>query len=366
MTTKFLRKGQDMTNKTHTLIIGGGFAGATAAQELSKAGVDVTLVDRKDYFEVTYANLRNLVDFDALGSAPRKLYKDFIQGNFIQAGITKLNTKRALLDNGEEIEFSRAIIATGSRYNAFPLAKSVNALSINERNDELRASANSLSKAKSVLIIGAGAVGVELAGEIAHTHPQIKVTLAEAGNTVLGVYSEKAKRKATEQLENLGVVIKPNRIFEQVGDHFLDKKSGETITADIVYTAVGVRPNSEFLQAELANVLTPNGFVKVDDFYKVAQTDNLYAVGDVADLPDLKMGAFATPQAKNLVANLIAEQKGKALKAHKKAPMMGLIPVGPNKGVAQLPFATTTWKFLIDIKNKDMFIGKTFGSLSAQ
>lgn len=354
-----------MTHKTHTLIIGGGFAGATAAQELSKAGVDVTLVDRKDYFEVTFANLRNLVDFDALGSTPRKLYKDFIQGQFVQAGITKLNTKRALLDNGDEIEFTRAIIATGSRYNDFPLAKSVNALSIKERNDELKASTNKLSKASSVLIIGAGAVGVELAGEVAAKHPHITVTLAEAGETVLGGYSEKAQRKVTEQLESLGVVIKPNRRFEQEDNKFHDKKSGETVTADVVYTAVGVKPNSEFLEAELANVLTPNGLIKVDEFYKVDQTDNIYAVGDVADLPDLKLGAFASPQAKKLVGNLIAEQKGKALKAHKNAPMMGMFPIGPEKGVAQLPFATTTWKFVIDMKNKDMFIGKTFKDLAA-
>lgn len=354
-----------MTHTTHTLIIGGGFAGATAAQELSKAGVDVTLVDRKDYFEVTYANLRNLVDFDALGSAPRKLYKDFIQGQFVQAGITKLNTKRALLDNGDQIEFTRTIIATGSRYNDFPLAKSINALSIKERNNELKASTDRLAKASSVLIIGAGAVGVELAGEVAAKHPHIKVLLAELGNTVLGGYSEKAQRKATEQLEELGVSVMTNRRFEQTGDKFHDKKSGETITADVVYTAVGVKPNSEFLEAELANVLTPNGLIKVDEFYKVAQTDNLYAVGDVADLPDLKLGAFATPQAKKLVANLIAEQKGKALKAHKKGPVMGIFPIGPEKGVAQLPFATTTWKLLIDMKNKDMFIGKTFKNLAA-
>jgi len=45
------------------VILGGGFAGARVTQELAAAGfTNVTLIDRKEYFEVTYASLRALID----------------------------------------------------------------------------------------------------------------------------------------------------------------------------------------------------------------------------------------------------------------------------------------------------------------
>jgi cation diffusion facilitator CzcD-associated flavoprotein CzcO len=42
---------------TQVLIIGGGFAGVTVAQHLEKADVSTVFVDKKDFFEVTYAVL---------------------------------------------------------------------------------------------------------------------------------------------------------------------------------------------------------------------------------------------------------------------------------------------------------------------
>ena len=68
-----------MKKQTDVLIIGGGFAGVGAAQKLAKNGVDVTVVDRKDHFEVTFATLRNVADPKTVGNTPRKLYRDFLR-----------------------------------------------------------------------------------------------------------------------------------------------------------------------------------------------------------------------------------------------------------------------------------------------
>lgn len=345
-----------MKKITHTLVIGGGFAGAIAAQELAKANVNVMLVDRKDYFEVTFAALRNLADFDTLKSTPRVKYKDFIRGVFVQAGVSELTTSQAILDNGESIQFEQAIIATGSSYSSFPIAKSTDALTFDARHQELKEAAAELASSKSVLIIGAGAVGVELAGEIAYKYPHINVTLAEASNSVLPIFNKKTQKKSTEQLKALGVNIETNRLYQFKDGIYVDSNTGDTLDVDIAYVAVGIRPNSSFMQAQLADKLSDRGFIKVNNFYKVEGTDNLYAIGDVADLPDVKLAAAAIPQAKKLVTNLIAAQAGKSVKAHKPTPVVGMIPIGQKKGVAQLPFGTFTWKFLIDLKNKDLFI----------
>ncbi|MEM6647882.1 MAG: FAD-dependent oxidoreductase [Bacteroidota bacterium] len=355
-----------MTKTTDVLVLGGGFAGTTLAQELSQAGFSVTLVDRKDYFEVTFAMLRNVADFATLKNQPRAKYADFLQGDFVHAGVTALSTEAATLDNGETIGFSTAIIATGSSYASMPIAKSVTALTYEARHDEVQTAAETLAAAKSVLIIGGGVVGVELAGDVAYSHPHIKVTLADAGDTILSAYSEKAQRKATEQLNALGVTIQTNRRYMPHEDGYKDAASGEEISADLTYMAVGVKPNSAFMQPQLSHTLTERGLIQVDTFYRVKGTDNLYALGDVADLPDLKLGALAQTQAQTLAANLIKARKGKSLKAHKPGPTMGIIPIGQEKGVAQLPFGTVTWKFIIDMKNKDLFIGRMMKDMGAR
>ncbi|MCP4356794.1 MAG: FAD-dependent oxidoreductase, partial [Chloroflexi bacterium] len=189
-----------MANQTDTLIIGGGFAGVGVAQKLAKNGVDVTLVDRKNYFEVTFATLRNVTNPKLIGNRPRKLYRDFFEGTFIQASVASMNDKEAKLTNGETIHFNRAVIATGSRYPTLPLAKSNTAFDYSERNQEMLDEHKSLAAAKSVLVIGGGFVGVEFAGDIASAFPDKDVTLAHATGTLLEQAKPKAQRKALEQL----------------------------------------------------------------------------------------------------------------------------------------------------------------------
>ena len=71
-----------MKKQTDVLIVGGGFGGLATAQKLAENGVDVTLIDRKDYFEVTFATLRNVTNPKMLGNTARKRYADFIKGGF--------------------------------------------------------------------------------------------------------------------------------------------------------------------------------------------------------------------------------------------------------------------------------------------
>lgn len=347
-----------MNRTTHTLIIGGGFAGATAAQMLEKNGIKTTLVDRKDYFEVTMATLRNVADFSKIQDSPRVRYSDFLMGDFIQSEVKALTEHTAVLENGDVISFTQGVIATGSSYPSFSMAKSNQAFTFEARHQELERGALALSKAQSVLIIGAGAVGVELAGDIAYSHPNIKVTLADTADTVLSGYKRKTQHKATEQLLALGVNIETNRLYQSQNGTYVDKHTGDQLSADITYVAIGVKPNSDFMQAHLSESVTDKGFVKVESDFQVVGTTSLWAIGDVADLPGLKLAAAAIPQGKKLAENLVAKQQKKKTKAYKPLPDMGFIPIGQEKGVAQLPWlGTVTWKPIINFKNKDLLIG---------
>jgi len=349
-----------MSKYTDVLIIGGGFGGVGVAQKLAKEGVDVTLLDRKNYFEVTFATLRNVTAPQKHGNTARKLYSDFISGAFIQAGVSSMTNSKVMLESGEIIHFKQAIISTGSRYPTLPEAKSNSKFDYAERNQEMLDAYASLSSAESVLVIGGGVVGVEFAGEIASAFPDKDITLVHASNSLLNNAEPKAQRKALEQLTAKGVKVKLNRYFAKNEDVYRCSNSGETLKADIVYECVGMIPNTEFLRAELPNTLDSKGFVMVDAYMGVKGYDNLYSLGDCAALDGNKHGYLASVQGAYLANMLLKAMKGKKVKPYKTPPLVVITPTGTDSGVAQLPFAVTTMNMFVNLKQKDLGISNMY------
>lgn len=355
------------TKKTDVLVVGGGFGGVAAAQKLAENGVDVTLIDQKDYFEVTFATLRNVANPKLLGNKARKRYSDFIEGRFVQAGVTSMNAKEAKLSTGERIQFKEAILSSGSRYPSLPLAKSNTAFHYAERNQEMLAEHQSLAAAHSVLIIGGGTVGVEFAGEIASAFPDKEIILAHASDTLLDQAKPKAQRRVLEQLRAKGVEVKFKRRFARDGDLYRCSISGETLTPDIAYQCVGMVPNTEFLQAELPEILNERGLIKVNADMQVDGYDNLYALGDCSTLDKRKHGYLASVQGGLLANAIIKRGERKTTKPYNDPPVVVITTTGTDSGVAALPIfgLTSTLRFIVNLKQKDVGISemyKTFGT----
>ena len=245
-----------MRKEDVVLILGGGFGGARLAQELSAAGFDsVTLIDRKDYFEVTYSMLRTLVGPD-IGERARIQYHQFLKSNYLQKEVTQLNRDHVVFADGATKRFHVAVVATGSSYPTFPLAKSQKALTLSERKIEIAKEHERLVSASNVLIIGGGTVGVELAGEIADHFPEKKVTITESKDRLLSNFRPKASSIAKKLLTRLGVYVVLNTKLEPDSVIFEE--------ADIVYRCVGAYPNTELLSPHLSSLLDAQRRIKVD------------------------------------------------------------------------------------------------------
>jgi NADH dehydrogenase FAD-containing subunit len=79
------------------------------------------------------------------------------------------------------------------------------------------------------------------------------------------------------------------------------------------------------------------------------------------------LGYIAGMQAEFLAKNIVAQRKNRPLKAYKPmTKLMALVPTGPKTGLGQLPFAVTKAKWMVNMKQKDLFIAKTYNGLDTK
>lgn len=342
------------------VIVGGGVAGKSLADNLVKGKVaaEITLIDPKAYFEVPYAQLRALVQPNTFAPTIRKSYATLLSGvTHLQDKAKSITTTEVILESGQAVPMDYLVLATGSYFKNWGLLKG-DETTITERQNRIEADAKELEAAQSILVIGGGPIGVEFAGDVAATYPSKTVTLVQGGSRLLDSLSEKMSKRADKVLKELGVKVHTNSFLTKVSDGVWKSKSGETFTADKVYLAVGINVNGEWISEDTGIAKTDRNAVKVDQYLRVAGKENIFAIGDLNDVPEIKMGTFADKQAQLTAKNLIALLKNPnaTLKAYKPSSPMSMVTIGMKKGAVQLPFGHP--HFLIGMKQKDLFVSR--------
>jgi NADH dehydrogenase FAD-containing subunit len=341
------------------VIVGGGIAGKKLAENLDKKKiVEVVLVEPKEYFEVPFAQLRSLVDPKDFSPTIRKKYSELIPGvRHIMKKATGIQGNNLKLDDGTDLDFDYLILATGSSFSKWPYLKSSEPLMV-ARQEEVLKEGSKLEKANSVLIIGGGSVGVEFAGEIADTWADKKVVLVHGGSRILNGLSEKMSARSEKILKEMGVEIFTNTHLKENKDGTWSDESGKTYKADIVYQAVGMSLSSAWLDGSKLEK-TERGAVKVGSDLRVIGIDNIFALGDINDVPEMKLGVLAGNQATLTAKNIqrLIKDPSARLTPYKPSKPMSFIPIGRKAGAVQLPFGHP--HFLIAIKQKDLFVSKT-------
>ncbi len=340
----------------HILIIGASFGGLRVARELRKkrGSVNITVIDPKDYFEVTYATLRTLTEPDFAGGAGRIAYSKFLDADFVQDIVVDLQQNSAHLQSGKRVDFDYVVIASGTSYPSLPIAKSATSLTLTSRNEEIQKANQELEQHKMVRIVGAGAVGAELAGEIVARHPNKRVELYDLGDRVLQHLTPNASDIAANLLQKLGVDIHLNTAINTDAEH-----------PGLTYWCRGPKIQTSFVPD--GEFKAKSGELKVDSFLRVINQPRWFAVGDVAALTDAKMGATATHQAKFVAESLSRLARAKtSLSRYKPQPFMSLVPIGRQSGVAQFKSFTATWQPVINWKQKDLLIDYALKQVGAR
>ncbi len=301
----------------HVVIVGAGFAGLSCARGLGGSAVRVTLIDRHNYH--LFVPLLYQVATAALSPADiaapvRHVLNRFKNIEVMLADVTGVDpgARIVTLADGRSLAYDRLVLAAGSAENYFghPEWRQF-AMGLKTLDDarEIRSRVlTAFERAEScpdpierkrlltIVIVGGGATGVEMAGAVAElarsvlAHDfrslrpaDVSVLLIEAGPRLLPSFPPNLSAYARRALERLGVTVRLDTPVQAVSEAGVTA-GGAPIAAATVVWAAGVAASGA--GRWLGVVLDRHGRVPVGPDLSVAELPGVYVLGDLAGCKD--------------------------------------------------------------------------------
>lgn len=400
-------RGDVMGRRPRVVIVGAGFGGIHAAQGLGDAGVDVTVLDRRNHH--TFQPLLYQVALAVLSPGDiaqpiRSILRDNKNTEVLMDEVTgfDLDAHRVHVKSGAELVYDYLIVATGATHSYFghgEWASLAPGLKTVEDATEIRRRvllAFELAERQKLetgshpplnfVVIGGGPTGVELAGAISdiarlymtkdfrHIDPgAANVLILEGSPNILAAYPKDLQQKAVEQLAALGVTCRTNSHVTEIGPGYV--KVGEE-RIESVCTLWGAGVQASPLGKLLGFPVDRRGCVMVDDHLNPPGHPEVFVIGDLAHFeqdgkpvpgvaqPAMQMGDYAAKRIKLFGQGGEAAAKQKPFRYFDKGDMA---TIGRKAAVARVawPFhahlsgflAWVTWLvvhifFLIGLRNK--------------
>nr|XP_002129080.1 apoptosis-inducing factor 2 isoform X1 [Ciona intestinalis] len=330
----------------HLVIVGGGYAGSYFAVQMIKSGLcKVTLIDGRDAMFHSVGALRTVVDEDYFKYLFIP-YDKMLGDSFTQGEVSDLDTasKTLTLKDGKTVTYTHLVIATGSSSSAFPSKMAVDT-SVEEAKKLYSEYRKEVVAAKRVLMVGGGAVGVELAGEIKTEFPDKEVTIVSSSDFLVTTRTKPAFQKnIMDCLVKKNITVIMNDRVSNLDDLTLNKHvegqvvkttGGKELTADLVVPCTGITVNNQFFKQALAGALTESGTLEVNEYFQVKGHKEIYAMGDVTNVNEEKMAYTAKIHADLIKSNLLAEASDQTRKPYPGARVAMVVPVGRTGGAGQ-------------------------------
>jgi len=296
------------------VIIGSGLAGYTVLKEIRKrdAAVPVTLVTADDGAFYSKPNLSNALangqTAAALASASaEKMAADQNATVRTHTRVTAIDTQgqRIRTETGE-IEYSQLVLALGADPFAHGLAGdgAADVLTVNDLADYV-AFRSAIDGKKRITVLGGGLIGCEFANDLVHAGYTVDVV--HLGEWPLErLLPVEAGQRLADSLAALGVnwhFGRTGKSVERTAEAYsITLDNGETVAADVVLSAIGLKPRTQLAQAAgiaVGRGIQTNGLLE-------SSAPNVYAMGDCAEVEGLNL-PYVQPlmvQARALAATL--------------------------------------------------------------
>jgi len=240
-------------------------------------------------------------DFDAVVNRSRNVADGMSKGvQFLMkknkidviSGYGKIKPGKKVDVDGKEYSADHIIIATGARSRELPSLSQDGKKVIGYRQ------AMTLEKQpKKLIIVGSGAIGVEFA--YFYNAMGTEVTIVEYMPRIVPVEDEDVSKQLERSFKKSGIKIMTSTEVTAVDTSgkgvkatVKTKKGEETLEADVVLSAVGIKTNIENIGLEDVGIVTDRDKILVNDFYQT-NMPGYYAIGDVTPGPALAHVASA-------------------------------------------------------------------------
>ncbi len=387
--------------KKKVIIIGGGFAGVQLVKHLDKTVFDILLLDRLNHHQfqpLFYQVATSQIEPSSISFPFRHIFNTSKSTQIRLAEVKNIKPSECKLETNIGIfDYDYLIIASGCKTNffnnssiekhAFTLKNTYDAIAI--RNHIITVFEKILSSDDqekkhllNLVIVGAGATGVELAGSFAEIKRDIlpkdypgidfstfSIYLIEGSNNTLSNMSDFAKEASYSYLQNLGVNVILQTFVNSYDGKVAVLSNGETISTSTLIWAAGVTGNK--IDGFPDKSWIANNRIVVNRYNQVEGFENVFAVGDIAYMSTPKypkghpqVANVAINQAKLLARNLLKYSKAEKQTEYEYNDLGSMATIGRNKAVVDLPFmnfkgylAWVVWMFLhlmliLSVRNK--------------
>jgi NADH dehydrogenase len=311
-------------NGRHVLIVGGGFAGLGCALGLAgHDGIHVTVIDRNNYHQfqpLLYQVATSQLAPSDIANSLRAVFADDDGVDVKLADIAEVDpaTRTITSADGQRWSGDVLVLAAGSQPNffdtpgaaehAFPLYSLDHATNLRSRIlglfEQVDRNPRLIERgALNFVIVGGGPTGVEVAGAIADmvkvTVPAVyhdldasaaQVHLLDYGDALLKPFSESAHAYVAKVLEEKGVQIHLGTGVKAVASGHAVFSDGTTVATRCVVWGGGIKAAGVAADGGLAQ--GRGGRVDVQPDLTLAGHDDVYIVGDIANIPGGDDGAL--------------------------------------------------------------------------
>jgi NADH dehydrogenase len=297
----------------HVVVVGAGFGGLEFTRALTGAPLRVTIIDRRNHHlfqPLLYQVATTSLATSEIAWPVRHLLRKRKDVTTLLGTVTGIDTagKCVLLEEGAAVAYDTLVLATGARHAYFghdewePFAPGLKTLedatTIRRRillafeHAEQEADPDKRRALMTLVIIGGGPTGVELAGTIAELardtlagefrnidSSTARVVLIEAGERVLAGFQPELSAYAKKALERLGVTVELGRAVSECDANGV-VFGGERLQAGTIIWAAGVAasPAADWLGVAADRV----GRIMVEPNLTVPGHSDIFAIGDTA------------------------------------------------------------------------------------